>query len=162
MANLALWDVEPKLIATLAPIGITRYSRHVDDITLSSPEHLSASKVDWAVRVVGASLALKGLLVHPTKHEVMQAGGQIKILKLVANTKPSLPMKERSRVRAMVHTFCQQVAVGGSTPELQALLPRVRGQAYKVKRFHERIGHRMVVQLKHAADQLRPSRTDLA
>lgn len=157
LANLALWDVEPRLIAALAPIGITRYSRHVDDITLSSVEHLSSSKVDWAVRTVGASLALKGLLVHPTKHEVMQAAGPIKILKLVANTKPSLPLQERSRVRAMVHSYCQQVAMGGSVPELLALLPRVRGQAYKVKRFHQRIGERMVEQLKQAADQLKSS-----
>ena len=49
-------------------------------------------------------------------------------------------------MRAIVHSFCQQVAMGGSASELQALLPRVRGQVYKVKRFHEGIYVLMVVE----------------
>src|SRR5690606_29709275 len=128
LANLALWDVEPSLVAKLASIRVTRYSRHVDDITLSSPDHLSASRVDWAVRTVSDALASKGLLVHAGKHQVMHAGEAIKVLKLIGNTKPSQPPKERSRVRALVHTFCLSVESGDSLEELETLLPRVRGQ----------------------------------
>lgn len=155
LANLALWDVEPSLVAKLASIGVTRYSRHVDDITLSSPNHLSASRVDWVVRTVSAALAGKGLLVHTGKHQVMHASRAIEVLKLVGNTKPSLPPKERSRVRALVHTFCRRVESGESVEELEMLLPRVRGQAYKVKRFHQRIGGQLVEQVDQAAKLLR-------
>ncbi|MBW0169646.1 MAG: reverse transcriptase family protein [Hydrogenophaga sp.] len=159
LANLALWDVESKLITKLDSIGVTRYSRHVDDITLSSAEHLSSQRIDWVVRAVSAALATKGLLVHTGKHEVMQADGQIKILKLVGNAKPSLPPKERSRVRALVHNFCQRVDAGGSQEELEQLLPRVRGQAYKVKRFHLRSGGQLVERVAQAASLLEDRRS---
>ncbi|MFC4275330.1 reverse transcriptase family protein [Achromobacter aloeverae] len=155
LANLALWDVESSLIAKLASIGVTRYSRHVDDITLSSQEHLSAARVDWVVRTVAAALARKGLLVHAGKHEVMHAGGQIEVLKLIGNTKPSLPPKERSRVRALVNNFCRRVESGDSVEELQSLLPRIRGQAYKVKRFHRRKGEQLIEQIDRVAKILR-------
>lgn len=162
LANLALWDIEAPLVAKLASIGVTRYSRHVDDITLSSPDHLSASRVDWVVRTVATALASKSLLVHPGKHEVMHAGRRaIEVLKLVGNTKPSLPSKERSRVRALVHTFCRRVEAGDSGEELERLLPRVRGQAYKVKRFHQRIGEQLVLQVDQAAKLLRDSPSDV-
>lgn len=151
LANLALWDVEWKLIKRLSEIGISRYTRHVDDITMSSQQALSASKVDWVVRTVTTTLAAKGLLVHPGKHEVMQANGQIKILKLLGNTKPSLLARERSRVRAMVHGYCQRVARGEDYELLDQLLPRIRGQAYKVKRFHPTEGTRLVAQVAEAA-----------
>ncbi|WP_316679568.1 reverse transcriptase family protein [Ralstonia chuxiongensis] len=160
LANLALWDIESQLIAQIASAGATRYSRHVDDITISSPEHLSASRVDWIVRMVAGALASKGLRVNASKHEVMQAGGQIKILKLVGNAKPSLPPKERSRVRALVHTFCLRVESGESPEELELLLPRVRGQAHKVKRFHRRAGERLVEQVNQAAQLLKNQTTD--
>ena len=151
LANLALWDVEWKLIDRLSKIGVTRYTRHVDDITMSSQQNLSASKVEWAVRTVTTTLASKGLLVHPGKHEVMQANGQIKILKLLGNSKPSLLSTERSRVRAMVHGYCQRVVCGDDYEQLEQLLPRIRGQAYKVKRFHPTEGARLVSQVAEAA-----------
>lgn len=155
LANLALWDVEPQMIKKLTGIGITAYTRHVDDIAMSCPDALSASKVDWIVRTVTSTLALKGLLVHAGKHEVMQANGQIKILKLLGNAKPSLMPTERSRVRALVHTFCQRVDAGEDLAELDRQLPRVRGQAYKVKRFHPHKGAQLVLQVDQAAKVLR-------
>lgn len=155
LANLALWDVEPQMIKKLEGIGITGYSRHVDDIAMSCPSTLSASKVDWIVRTVTSTLALRGLLVHAGKHEVMHADGQVKILKLLGNAKPSLLPTERSRVRALVHTFCQRVDASEDLAELERQLPRVRGQAYKVKRFHPRKGMQLVQQVDQAAKLLR-------
>lgn len=154
LANLALWDVEPQMIGKLAHIGITNYSRHVDDITMSCPHNLSASQVNWIFRMVASTLALKGLLIHSGKHEAMYANGQIKILKLLGNTKPSLPPAERSRVRALVHTFCQRVYAGDGLNELEQQLPRIRGQAYKVKRFHSHKGTQLVLQVDQAAKVL--------
>ncbi|AOZ00891.1 hypothetical protein BKK81_17780 [Cupriavidus sp. USMAHM13] len=154
LANLALWDVEPALINRLTAMGVSRYSRHVDDITLSSLEPLGTSRVDWVVRTVTRTLASKGLQIHPGKHQVMDAGEQIKVLKLVGNIKASLTPEERSRVRALVHNYCKRVESGDGLEELRALLPSIRGQAHKVKRFHPRVGARLVAEVEQAAQQL--------
>lgn len=155
LANLALWDVEPALIQQLSAIGVTRYSRHVDDITMSSDQYLSPSKVGWVERQVTQTLLRKGLKINQAKHEVMQANGQIKILKLLGHTKASLPKNERSRVRAMVHDFCRRAQIGEDLERLHRELPRVQGQAYKVKRFHPHKGKLLVEQVKSAAQQIR-------
>jgi hypothetical protein len=154
LANLALWDVEPTLIQQLSAIGVTRYSRHVDDITMSSDQYLSPSRVDWVERQVTQTLLRKGLKVNQAKHEVMQANGQIKILKLLGHTKAALPKIERSRVRAMVHDFCLRAHAGDDLERLHRELPRVRGQAYKVKRFHPHKGELLVEQVNTAARRI--------
>ena len=163
LANLALWDIEGQFVKNLAAQGFTQYSRHVDDITFSSLSHVSPSRINWAVRTVTKSLATKGLLIHQGKHEVMHSNGQLKILKLVGNSKPSLPPKERSRVRALIHTFSKKVESGDDLEDALQMLPRMRGQAYKVKRFHSREGGLLVEQVEKAAVLLRlqPSNADV-
>jgi Reverse transcriptase (RNA-dependent DNA polymerase) len=148
-------------LANLSAIGVTRYSRHVDDITMSSDQYLSPSKVDWVDRQVTQTLLRKGLKINQAKHEVMQANGQIKILKLLGHTKASLPKNERSRVRAMVHDFCLRAQTGDDLERLHRELPRVQGQAYKVKRFHPHKGQLLVEQVK-SAEQLIRDLTSLA
>jgi len=162
LANLALWDVECKFVKKLAAQGFRAYSRHVDDIAFSSLSHASLSRIDWAVRTVTTALASKGLLIHKGKHEVMHSNGQMKILKLVGNSKPSLPPKERSRVRALVHSFCKRVESGDDLASDLLMLPRIRGQAYKVKRFHAREGLLLVAQVEKAAALLRLEQTSIA
>ena len=154
LANLALWDVEPPLIRQLEAINVTRYSRHVDDITLSSDQYLSPSKIDWVARQVTEALIRKGLKINQAKHVVMQASGPIKILKLLGHTKASLPKVERARVRAMVHDFCLRAQAGEDLERLHRELPRVRGQAYKVKRFHPHKGEQLVGQVSLAAQHI--------
>ena len=122
---------------------------------LSSLSHISPSRINWAVRTITAALATKGLLIHKGKHEVMHSNGQLKILKLVGNSKHSLPPKERSRVRALIHTFAKQVEAGNDLDAALQMLPRMRGQAYKVKRFHASEGGLLVQQVEKAAMLLR-------
>lgn len=86
---------------------------------------------------------------------VMRSNEPITILKLVANEKASLPPKERSRVRALVHRFCSQVEAGKDLDLLMAELPRVRGQVYKVKRFHPTKGLHLAARVDEAARVLR-------
>lgn len=155
LANLALWDVEAPMRDRLIARGITRYSRHVDDICLSSSERLEAEEIGWGVSQVYGMLAAKGLKPNRLKHKIQHGGEPIKILKLVANAKASLPLEERSRVRAVVHRFTQRVATGDDLQQLLAELPRVRGQVYKVKRFHIGIGTKLVAQVDAAAATLR-------
>jgi retron-type reverse transcriptase len=155
LANLVLWDLESPMIDRLAEHGITRYTRHVDDICMSSTKHLQPAEMSSAVAQVYGMLAAKGLKPNRPKHKTQRGGQSIKILKLVANTKASLPKKERSRIRALVHGFVRRVAEGEDAQNLQTELPRVRGQVYKLKRFHTGKGTRLVTQIDAAASVLK-------
>lgn len=150
LANLALWDVEPRAVAKLHALGFTRYSRHVDDIAFSSKTRVEKSALSEAVSVVYGMLAHKGLRPNRRKHRVLDSSQPMTVLKLVANQKASLPAKERRRVRAVVHQFVTRAEVSPSSPEVQAELPKVRGQAYKVKRFHPTRGEKLVEQIAQA------------
>ncbi|WP_457393371.1 reverse transcriptase family protein [Roseateles sp. P5_E1] len=155
LANLALWDVEPHVVKRLAERGFSRYSRHVDDICMSSDERLDGKQIAWAVSQVYGMLREKDLQAKRSKHVVMRSDSPITILKLVANQKASLPPKERSRVRALVHRFCTDVNAGKDLGLLAAELPRVRGQVYKVKRFHLTEGLQLAARVDEAARLLR-------
>lgn len=155
LANLALWDVEPQIVERLAEGGWSNYSRHVDDICVSSPEPRNGEQTAWAVNQVYGMLRRNELKANRKKHKVMQSCERITLLKLVANSKASLPKKERSRVRAVAHRFEQKVAAGESLEALNKELPRVRGQVHKVKRFHPAKGSGLVASVNAAADKLK-------
>lgn len=155
LANLALWDVEPHVVERLAARGLSRYSRHVDDICISCDRRLDGDEIAWAVSQVYGMLREKDLQAKRSKHVVMRSSSPIMILKLVANQKASLPTKERSRVRALVHRFCSDVDAGKDLDILAAELPRVRGQVYKVKRFHPTKGLQLAARVDEAARLLR-------
>lgn len=155
LANLALWDVEPNVVERLAGRGISRYSRHVDDICMSSEQRLDGQEAAWAVSQVYGMLRRKNLQAKRSKHKVVHSNSTIMILKLVGNEKASLPTKERSRVRALVHRFTKQVEAGENLEALVADLPRVRGQAHKVKRFHPNKGAQLVASIDAAAQLLK-------
>ena len=155
LANLVLWDVEPAVVERLAERGLCRYSRHVDDICMSSDRHLDGQEIAWAVSQVYGMLREKNLQGKRSKHKVMHNNSRVTILKLVANEKSSLPHSERSRVRALVHRFCTAVEAGKDLDLLAAELPRVRGQVHKVKRFHVTKGAQLVARVDEAAKLLR-------
>ncbi len=54
-------------------------------------------------------------------------------------------------MRALVHRFCSQVEAGKDLDLLMAELPRVRGQVYKVKRFHPTKGLQLAARVDEAA-----------
>ncbi|RQT06377.1 RNA-directed DNA polymerase [Burkholderia contaminans] len=157
LANLALWDVEPNLVHRLAEEGFTAYSRHVDDIVLSSNEELEGGEIAWAVSQIYGTLRKKGLQAKRAKHEVMRLNRPIVILKLIGNEKASLPARERSRVRAVVHRFCTNIESGVDIALLEADLPSVRGLVHKVKRFHPTEGNKLVAQVEQAVQLMRAS-----
>lgn len=137
LANLALWDVEARVVAQLArECGITAYSRHVDDICMSSQTPISSAQKTRAVSLIYGMLANKNLAPKRAKHLTMHEGEQIRVLKLVANRKPSLPANARSRIRAAVHQFCRRAATLEDPASLRAELPKIRGLALHLRRFH--------------------------
>lgn len=155
LANLALWDVEARVVSQLArECGLTGYSRHVDDICMSSPSPISTSHKAKAVSLIYGMLASKNLAPKRAKHITMHGGQQIRILKLVANRKPSLSAIEQSRIRAAVHQFCRRAANLEDSTSLRAELPKIRGLVHHLKRFHPRKAAVMLEAIDRAARAL--------
>lgn len=136
LANLALWDVEPRVVTQLArECGITGYSRHVDDICMSTQTVISSSQKARAISLVYGMLANKGLAPKRVKHITKHGGQQIQVLNLVANRKPTLPASQQARIRAAVHQFCLRATTLEDPAPLRADLPKIRGLVLHLRRF---------------------------
>lgn len=101
LANLVLWRDEPLLHAKLAARNIT-YSRYVDDMAMSSQNHLSKEMQTWVIAQVYGMLRRNGLSAGRGKHEIFSASEPMVATKLIVNRKPSLHQQKRSQVRAQV------------------------------------------------------------
>lgn len=103
IANLVFWWKEKFLVEKLNKKNI-RYSRYVDDITLSSPTRLSDENRTWAIAQVYAMIGSSELKVNRKKQKILRAGKPMLIMGLHVNSKknPTLPKQTRSAMRARV------------------------------------------------------------
>lgn len=72
LANMSLYDVEPKIVRALKRKNLI-YTRFVDDITVSTK--VSNYDFTYALRVIEAELAKKGLFLNHDKTSIRYAGG---------------------------------------------------------------------------------------
>lgn len=139
LANLVMWRREPLLQAKLAAVGIT-YSRYVDDMSMSSSEHLDNAAQTKVIRMVYGMLAAHGLTAARHKHDVFSASQPMITTKLVVNRKPSLPAAKRSKVRAQVHQLELASESDLSDIELHMQANKASQQVGQLARFHKRSG----------------------
>jgi len=137
LANLVLFSSEPKLQASLANRSI-RYSRYVDDITLSSTTRLSKEELTWCISKIYGMLAKHGFHAKRRKHEILRNNAQMFTTKLLVNKRPALQPKERAAIRSAVYQLEKQVAAGTDLDGLRGKLNSIRGRVEKLKLFHER------------------------
>ncbi|WP_407971010.1 reverse transcriptase family protein [Burkholderia pyrrocinia] len=139
LANLAFWDRESVLFEKLAARGI-RYSRYVDDITVSSVGELGRGDTRWAIAQVYAMIGASGFQPQRAKHAAFAASHPIRIMGLNANRHPTLPIEERANIRAMVHQLEQCLAREEVTAEFRTRLSTANGKVGRLKRLHPREG----------------------
>jgi hypothetical protein len=135
LANLAFWDREFVLVERLKGRGI-RYSRYVDDITISTTSTLAEEEKRWAIGQIYAMIGAAGFKPQRSKHGSFAANHPIRIMGLNANRSPTLPKQERSAIRAQVYQLEQRVAQADSSPELRAALSTAIGKVGRLKRLH--------------------------
>lgn len=137
LANLAFWDREPGLVDRLTEKGI-RYSRYVDDITISSEYAISAVEKSWAISQIYGMIGGAGFRPQRAKHKEYSARKPITIMKLNANSKqqPTLTSQERAAIRAQVSQLEQRYASGNFDLNFQKDLNRVVGKIARLKRLH--------------------------
>jgi len=137
LANLVFWDCEPDLVARLGARNI-RYSRYVDDITLSSTVELVQDDRRWAIAQVYGMVGGAGLKVQRAKHRSISARGPITIMGLNANgrTHPTLTKRERSMIRAQVFQVERRSATGEVGADISSALNQAAGKVGRLKRLH--------------------------
>lgn len=135
LANLAFWDRECALVEKLKSRGI-RYSRYVDDITISTISTLAEGDKRWAISQIYAMIGAAGFKPQRSKHGSFSASSPIRIMGLNANRAPTLPKQERSAIRAQVYQLEQRVAQADQNDDLRAALSAAIGKVGRLKRLH--------------------------
>lgn len=156
LANLAFWEREPALGKRLTARGI-RYSRYVDDITMSSTEEMDESIKRWAISQVYAMIGGAGFKPQRAKHAVFTARAPITIMGLNANGRlqPTLTKQERSKTRAQVFQVENRLVQGETGAEIRHAVNQAGGKVGRLKRLHVRRGVALRARLdsvRHALD----------
>lgn len=153
LANLVLWRYEPLVHAKLAERGIT-YSRYVDDMAMSSVNHLNRETQTWVIAQVYGMLRKVGLSAGRAKHEIFSATEPMIVTKLIVNKKPSLSLKKRSQVRAQVRQV-EWASSSGATPDtVRELANKAAQRVGQLGRFH-------TTQAAHLKERVKAVRTAL-
>ncbi|MGU7816985.1 reverse transcriptase family protein [Burkholderia sp. AW49-1] len=150
LANLAFWDKEPTLVAKLASRNI-RYSRYVDDITMSSAVPLTADSKSWAIAQAYAMVGSGGFKAQRKKHASFAANKPIRIMGLNANRQPTLPKQERAKIRAAVFQLERSLRRAEPDAEFRSRFNAVSGKVGRLKRLHPQEGAALRLRL----DQIR-------
>lgn len=155
LANLAFFRDEHDLVARLEKQG-WRYSRLVDDITISKQRRASDDELTQVNATLFAFVNRHGYSVKRSKHDVQRRNARMSVNGLVVNKKVSLPKSQRRSIASLLHRTNVAIDVGeGYTMPVN----RVRGQVAMVKRMHPELGEKMLARLKQSisAAESRPA-----
>ena len=145
LANLVFWDIEPRLVEALGVRGL-RYSRFVDDVTMSHPATIGAEEKTWAIAQVYAMLGSHGFKPARQKHTIFNGSTSRTIMRVNVNEHVTITPAERRQVRAMVHQLEQRVRSGENTPEVRQLLSSAIGKIGRIQRLHPGYADKLRVQ----------------
>lgn len=140
LANLLFWHEEHRLHANFAARGI-RYSRYVDDISLSSTTPLDTPTVEAAITRLYGMFKSKGIRPNREKQRVMRQGGALRVHNInVGGDEPSIPKSARDEIRAGLHNLERAIVENGFTQELQGTVYHLQGKVAWLKHFHPERG----------------------
>ncbi|MDE9553509.1 reverse transcriptase family protein [Xenorhabdus bovienii] len=135
LANLAFWNAEPALQASLQARGLV-YSRYVDDIAVSSETFLDNSAKTEVIASVYGMLFRHGYRPKRTKHEIKTSGERMDVTKLSVNSKPGLSTSRQSQIRSAVYHLEQAFLRGEITAFDSGPYAQTLGQVHLLARFH--------------------------
>ena len=136
IANLIFWDVECDTEAMFRARGFN-YSRYIDDVTVSARRAIRGTEKSFVVRVIMQMMAKKSLHANRSKHRIFTSGHRMVVNNQNVNgSKPSLPQKKRSAIRAAVRE-CELQASQGRYGELyRKMFDSVSGRVAEYERLH--------------------------
>ena len=136
LANLAFWSIEGTLVEKLA-VRNMRYSRYVDDVTISSCTPISREDKTWAIAQVMAMMGSRGFRAARDKHSIQTGNARVAVMNVNVNRMAGLPAQARSGLRAMVHQLEQCFDRGETGPGFRTGLDKAGGRIGHMARFHK-------------------------
>ncbi|HEC13311.1 MAG TPA: RNA-directed DNA polymerase [Acidiferrobacteraceae bacterium] len=146
LANLALWEHEPPTVEALFIKGI-RYSRYIDDITLSSTYFQNDHSKTAMIRKVRSMCNRNKYEVKRSKHRIESSGQPMRINNLQINNGISLPKRERACIRAAVHSCEKHIEEERTANEYHVLFNSTVGRVNHLRQFHRHEGKRLLKRL---------------
>jgi hypothetical protein len=148
LANLVLHQSEPELVRELESAGL-RYSRLIDDITVSSAQLAQRHIVKKAVEGVRRLVERQGFQVNRTKQEVGGRGAHRRIHRLnVAGSRATLTQQERKRIRTSVRELEWRADAGGDRETFYRDWQRAMGRSGRLEALHPTEGARLKLRLR--------------
>jgi len=141
LSNIALWRVEPGLVQSLNRLGM-RYSRFVDDISITSRRKHPLFVIQKATRQVYGALYRAGFSPKFEKHEFSWRGRTMAVTKLNIDAKISLPAARRKALSQDAQRLLACGKVGNFNRTSLKLARSLSTRAGAAKRFHPRLARK--------------------
>lgn len=145
LANLVFWRSEPKIYEQLSNLGF-RYSRHVDDITISSLVVPPKKEIETAIEQITAMVIVKGMSLKRKKHRISFSGQRRESTGLLIDRDGALPSNVRAAVRSQVYN-CEQLCHSDS-PMASEAKTRAHARVGQLKRFHPKLAQSLKERLR--------------
>lgn len=146
LANLVLWKQESSVVESLGVAGI-RYSRYVDDITLSSTCFQNVARQNSMVRTIQTMCDKNGYLIKESKHRIESSGKAMHVNNLLVNKGVTLPKKERARIRAAVGACEKHTESERAIDEYRTLFNSTLGRVNRLRQYHRYEGSMLLQRL---------------
>lgn len=112
LANLAFWRTEGFLVSKLEASGL-RYTRFVDDVTVSSPTALSKQSISSVICSIHGMVHKCSLELNRSKHTIRRLGQRMEVTgAIVGPRSPSISHERRHFLRAAINRL-ERKAVRG-------------------------------------------------
>ncbi len=149
LANLVLWGREEAIYQEFKDLGIT-YTRYVDDVTISSADHLRRSDISKSISKIYSMFRTIGTKPNRGKHKVMSNSVNQSVHNINVNSgKPTMPRKRRDIIRATVHKCEISFEAGNShSPEYEKQYNVATGKVNNLKRMHVDVADKLLARLK--------------
>lgn len=147
LANLALWSHEPSLVGDFIARNL-KYSRYVDDITVSSTRRLDNEEIARINREIARMCSRLGLKMNRDKLIIVHAGCQMPVTGLITNARVALPVRVRKRIRSLVFNCEGFPGTERSTEVYRAQWNSVAGKVSLLQRLHRSEGVRLQERLR--------------
>lgn len=151
MANLIFFDREPELVKGLRARGL-KYSRFIDDITVSADRHLSPTEKQFAISSVIAMFRSVGCRPNRKKHSISHSSERLRVHNVTVNSRhPTVPKSYRRTLRARVHRLTD-LKDTLAEEEFEKEYRSLSGRISRVQRMHPREGIKLRGQLAKSKD----------
>lgn len=142
LSNIALWRVEPSLVQRVNRLGM-RYSRFVDDISISSRRKHPLLVIQKVTKQVYGALYRAGFSPRLEKHEFSWRGRVMAVTKLNVDAKISLPAQRRKTLKKDARQLASYADMGNFSPAVMKLARSLATRAGTTKKFHPQLAKKV-------------------